>query len=84
MVIEMHGYVWHDINKTRPSLIELVKTNIINDMFKKEEIIKLGFNYSVFWDDEINKWDEQIKQLFNIMETKHENINNQINGANNN
>jgi hypothetical protein len=61
-LIEMHGRAWHDINRAPDRLKELVKKNIINDAIKKAWAETQNKKYLIFWDDEMDKWQKQIKK----------------------
>jgi hypothetical protein len=62
-VIEMHGRVFHDINKSPNGLKTLCKGNVQNDEFKKDVAIASGYNYFVFWDDETHTWFNTIRTI---------------------
>lgn len=60
----MHGRVWHDVNKTRPKLLELVKKNTINDSYKEVLAKENGYRHLIFWDDEQETWLETVRKLY--------------------
>lgn len=64
-LIEMHGRVWHDDSRTKLGLIDICRSNMINDIYKKNIASVLGFKYIEFWDDEEYDWETQIKDKLN-------------------
>lgn len=64
LLIEMHGHVWHDLNKCTSKLIPLVEKNIENDKIKISLAEKNGYNLEIFWDDQTDKWGEQIEKIY--------------------
>lgn len=63
--IEMHGRVWHDIGFATGKLEKMVKRNITNDKDKECLIRNMGKKFIAFWDDQTDKWHEQIEEFFN-------------------
>lgn len=65
-MIEMHGRVWHDpeFAKYKSYTKEICSSNVKNDAFKKALAVGLGFNYFVFWDNEKDKWEEELKRIY--------------------
>lgn len=68
---EMHGHVWHDIDKCKPNMVDLVQSNMKNDKIKEELAKTLGKKLFVFWDDQMYLWENQIKNV--LMELQNEN-----------
>jgi hypothetical protein len=63
-MIEMHGRVWHDSAKAPEKLRELVLKNERNDKTKQELASSLGMRYTVFWDDQQDRWPQQLEELY--------------------
>lgn len=63
-LIEMHGRVWHDSDKAPERLRELVLKNERNDKTKQELASSLGMRYIVFWDDQQDRWPQQLEELY--------------------
>lgn len=63
-LIEMHGACWHDWYKCKPSILSLVVSNVKNDVKKKILACNNGYDLVVFWDDQTNKWEEQVHNLY--------------------
>lgn len=70
--IEMHGRVWHDIEFAKGKIEKIVKRNLTNDKEKECLIRNLRKKYTVFWDDQTDKWNEQIEEFFNATSIKYE------------
>lgn len=63
--IEMNGRFWHDnLNNKTGKVYGMVKHNLENDIVKRQAAINAGFNYWVFWDDEIAQWHKQIGEIY--------------------
>jgi len=65
-LIEMHGRVWHDIDKTNDGLRHIVEKNIQNDKIKAKGAIDRGFKLLIFWSDEQELWEETIEKEYGI------------------
>lgn len=63
-VLEMHGHVFHDPQRTTKGLLEMAKKNEKNDEFKKDLAESHGLRYFVFWDDTEANWSEQLDRLY--------------------
>lgn len=63
-LIEMHGRVWHDPQRSPASLYSIAVKNAKNDIFKAEIAGSLGKSYVVFWDDEHAGWFDKIRGLY--------------------
>ena len=61
VLIEMHGYVWHDIDMCPPSLRTAVISNMRNDAVKAEIAKNKGYRLWVFWDYHEKTWREQLE-----------------------
>jgi hypothetical protein len=72
MLIEMHGYVWHDWHKCKSKMLPLVEENVRNDVVKMLLADIHGYKLSVFWDDQTDKWEKQIKELYGKEPKKYE------------
>lgn len=77
-MIEMHGRVFHDSNKTSVSLYEMCKKNEINDKFKKYLAEYNNYQYIIFWDDQTEQWEEMIYTLFNKKGISYEDAKNKV------
>lgn len=64
MVMEMHGHIWHDPTKCKPNMLPLVNKNVKNDKIKEKLAESLGLRFTVFWDDQTDKWEKQIEELY--------------------
>jgi hypothetical protein len=63
-VVEMHGRVWHDSSASTPGIVEVAKKNEANDLRKKTLATDMGYRYLVFWSDQEESWEQEVKSLF--------------------
>jgi hypothetical protein len=63
-LIEMHGHVWHNLNKCKLKMVTLVEENVKNDKIKVLLAESNGYKLEIFWDDQTDKWEEQIEKLY--------------------
>lgn len=68
---EMHGAIWHDTKKCKPSMISLVEKNVKNDKIKEELIKGMDKKLFIFWDDKQTTWITQLKRV--LKELNNEN-----------
>jgi hypothetical protein len=71
-LIEMHGHIWHSMEKSPKNIKEIVKKNVENDKIKKELANSIGIPVFVFWDDETHLWEQQLKDLYGKEGKKYE------------
>lgn len=70
IAIEMHGRVFHDPNKSKPQLKEILERNLASEENKKDYCKKNNIMYFVFWDDEMEQWDAQIMEMYEKIKNK--------------
>jgi hypothetical protein len=61
-LFEMHGRVWHDY--TKEILRDVVTKNIKNDEFKKKIAEENGKDLLVFWDDQQETWESELRRIY--------------------
>jgi hypothetical protein len=71
-LIEMHGHIWHSLEKCFKNIEEIVKKNVENDKIKKELANSMGIPVFVFWDNETHLWEQQLKDLYGKEGKKYE------------
>ncbi len=64
ILFEMHGRIWHDLTKCKPKMENLVKKNVENDEIKKHLAKDSGYPLYIFWDDEVDKWESKLKDIY--------------------
>ena len=65
--IEMHGHVFHRITGQKDlKMLNLARRNIINDATKQNIASTIGIKYFVFWDDQTDRWEGQLEEIYGI------------------
>lgn len=64
ILIEMHGRVWHDLNKCKPNMVPLVAENIENDLVKEKLAKDNGYKLFIFWDDQTDTWESRLEDVY--------------------
>jgi hypothetical protein len=70
-LFEMHGHVWHDLNKCKPQIRKIVEKNILNDKIKEDLAKTMGKKLFVFWDDEMHLWKKQITSIMGQLKNEN-------------
>lgn len=72
ILIEMHGRIWHDLQRCAEKLIPLVTENVENDKIKEKLAKDRGYRLFIFWDDETDKWESELKKIYGKSPKKYE------------